>query len=206
MMVSQTSRYPEVLRRYWPLAIVIVPCLMLALGGEPLRVALRYDRSAILTGQVWRLFTGNFVHLGLGHLTEDLLGYLLLWLLFEDALPGWRCPVLIAVGALAVGIGLLLGDPGLEWYVGISGALNTVWAAGAMRLMRRRDRIGWVLGLFLVAKLIYERFLGPLPWSEATTGGAVVVDAHLYGALAGAVAGLIFLAFGSRPGAAGRQV
>ncbi|MGH8371180.1 MAG: rhombosortase [Gammaproteobacteria bacterium] len=173
--------------RLWPMLIVVVPCVLLAFGGEPLRTALRYDRIAILGGAWWRLLSGNFVHLGWGHLIEDMAGCILLWLLFEEVLPSWRFPAVIVVGALGVGIGLLFGDPGLRWYVGISGALNTVWILGAMRLMRRGDGIGWLLGVFLVAKLVYEQMLGPLPLSETTTGGAVVVDAHLYGAFTGAL-------------------
>jgi len=175
------------LRRLWPMLVVVVPCLLLALGGDAWRDALRYDRTAILHGAWWRLFTGNLVHLGWGHLGEDLAGYILLWLLFEDVLPGWRSPALIAAGGLGVGLGLLIGDPGLQWYVGISGALNTLWVVGAVRLMRRRDSVGWLLGLFLVGKLIYEQWQGPLPLSETLTGGDVVVDAHLYGALVGAL-------------------
>jgi len=181
------------LRRFWPMLVVVVPCVLLALGGDAWRDALRFDRAAILHGAWWRLFTGNFVHLGWGHLGEDLAGYILLWLLFEDVLPGWRSPALIAVGALGVGIGLLIGDPGLQWYVGISGALNTLWAVGAMRLMRRRDGIGWLLGVFLLGKLIYEQWHGPLPLSESVTGGDVVVDAHLYGAFVGVLLGALEL-------------
>ena len=174
--------------------VIVVPCVLLALGGEAARSALQYDRLAILHGQVWRIFTGNWVHLGWGHLAEDMAGYVLLWLLFEQDLPSWRCPVLVILGSLGVGLGLLLGDPELRWYVGISGALNTLWIAGAMALMARRDWIGWVLTVFLLLKLIYEQMLGPLPWSVATTGGPVVVDAHLWGTCAGAVIGVVSLA------------
>lgn len=170
--------------------VIVVPCVLLALGGEPVRNALQYDRLAIMHGQVWRIFTGNFVHLGWGHLAEDMAGYVLLWLLFEDVLPGWRCPMLIVVGSMGVGIGLWFGDPGLRWYVGISGALNTLWITGAMVLMARRDWLGWVLAVFLLLKLIYEQIWGPLPFSVATTGGPVVVDAHLYGTCTGVLLGL----------------
>ena len=178
-------------RRLWPMLVIVVPCLLLALGGGPVRDALEYDRQAILHGQCWRIFTGNFVHLGWGHVAEDLAGYVLLWLLFEEVLPGWRCPMLIVLGSLGVGLGLLIGDPGLRWYVGISGALNTLWITGAMILMAKRDWLGWVLAVFLLLKLIYEQLLGPLPWSVATTGGPVVVDAHLWGTCAGVVLALV---------------
>jgi rhomboid family GlyGly-CTERM serine protease len=177
------------LLRHWPVLVVITACLLLALGGDTARLALRYDREAILHGEVWRLITGNFVHLGTGHLLEDMAGALLLWLLFEDVLPAWRTPAVLLVGSLAVGLGLFIGDPGVGWYVGISGALDTLWAAGSLVLIRRRDRFGWMLALVLLAKLAYEQTLGPLPFSTTSTGGHVVVDAHLYGALAGALLG-----------------
>jgi rhomboid family GlyGly-CTERM serine protease len=180
----------RLLRQHWPLLAVMLPCLLVACAGNAVRLPLRYDRTAILHGQVWRLITGNFVHLGAGHLLEDMAGLVLLWLLFADVLPGWRMPLVILTGSLAVGLGLLLGDPRLEWYVGISGALDTLWMVGALGFIRRRDRFGWLLMGFLLAKLAYEQLVGPLPLSNATTGGTVVVDAHLYGALAGALLGL----------------
>jgi len=179
----------RLLQRHWPLLAVLVTCLLLALGGESTRYWLRYDRPLIFQGQLWRLVTGNFVHLGPGHLAEDLVGLVLLWLLFEDVLPSWRVPALLLAGSLAVGLGLLLGDPGVDWYVGISGALDTLWAAGSFGLIRRRDPFGWILAAVLLTKLVYEQLFGPLPFSSLTTGGSVVVDAHLYGALAGALIG-----------------
>lgn len=176
-------------RRHWPLLAVLLPCLLLAAGGEPLRTLLRYDRYAIGRGELWRLFTGNFVHLGAGHLAEDMAGLVLLWLLFEDALTGWRMPIAVCLGALAVGLGLYIGDPQVGWYVGISGALDTLWAEGSLVLIRRRDVYGWLLGAVLVGKLIYEQAFGALPFSTTLTGGTVIVDAHLYGAFAGALFG-----------------
>jgi len=131
----------------------------------------------------------RLVHLGAGHLLEDMAGAVLLWLLFEDVLASWRTPVVVLAGSLAVGLGLLLGNPDVDWYVGISGALDTLWAAGSLALIHRRDRFGWILVAVLLAKLLYEQLLGPLPFSSVTTGGSVVVDAHLYGALAGALVG-----------------
>ena len=190
-MTSATA-LRRLLYPHWPLLLVLLPCVAVALAGQRVQMMLRYDRGAILHGQAWRVFSGNFVHLGAGHLLEDMAGAVLLWLLFADVLSGWRMPLLIAVGSIAVGLGLLLGDPEVMWYVGISGALDTLWAAGSMELIRRRDRFGWVLGGFLVAKLAYEQLLGPLPLSSATSGGQVIVDAHLYGALAGTLLGTVW--------------
>ena len=179
----------RLLRQHWPLLVLLVPCLLLAMAGEPARMLLRYDRAAIEHGEIWRLFTGNFVHLGAGHLLEDMAGLVLLWLLYEDVLPDWRTPAVVCAGSLVVGLGLLIGDPHVDWYVGISGALDTLWAAGALSLMRRRDRFGWMLAGVLLTKLVYEQCFGALPFSSVSSGGMVIVDAHLYGALAGALIG-----------------
>lgn len=187
--LTRSELLRRLLQRHWPLLVIAVPCLFLALGGELVREALRYDRTMIVGGQVWRLVTGNFVHFGWGHLAEDMAGLVLLWLLFEDALPGWRTPAVVLAGSVAVGLGLLVGNPGLDWYVGISGALDALWAAGSLGLVRRHDRFGWILIGLLLTKLTYEQLFGPLPFSSVTTGGAVIVDAHLYGALAGTLIG-----------------
>ena len=73
----------------------------------------------------------------------------------------------------------------LEWCAG-------PLAAGAVAHLRSRQPDGWVLALFLVGKLVYEQSAGALP---LTAGGAVIVDAHLYGAVAGALAALLLRRF-----------
>ena len=50
-----------------------------------------------------------------------------------------------------------------------------------------------MLVLLLAAKLFWEYMNGPLPGSESMTGGRVIVEAHLYGAMAGLAA--VFLTY-----------
>jgi hypothetical protein len=52
--------------------------------------------------------------------------------------------------------------------------------------------LGVGLGLGLTLKLLWEVVYGPVPLTAASVGGAVVVAAHLYGAIAGALTGLAF--------------
>ena len=51
---------------------------------------------------------------------------------------------------------------------------------------RRREPL--ILAVILATKIAYEQLAGPLPGSEATTGGTVIVAAHAYGAVTGAIA------------------
>jgi rhomboid family GlyGly-CTERM serine protease len=121
-------------------------------------------------------------------------------------LAGWRWLLATIVGMLSVGLGLLLFAPSIAWYVGISGVLETYWAAGSLLLIARRYREGWLLLAGLVAKVIWEQLVGPVPFSEATAGGPVVVAAHLWGTVGGIIVGAAFLlpgAFRRRAGSAG---
>jgi hypothetical protein len=68
-------------------------------------------------------------------------------------------------------------------------------AAGTLAHLRRKDLDGWILAVFIVAKLGYEQLAGALPFAGSSD---TVVDAHLYGALGGVVLALI-LRPGHRP-------
>lgn len=180
----------------WPLWVVVVVCVGLALGGEPVSLALRYTRIGVFDGQWWRLFTGNFVHLGWMHVTLDMFGLILLWILCGDRLSGWRWLLATVAGSWAVGLGLWWAWPGVVWYVGISGVAHTYWAAGALLLIAARRWDGFVLLIFLAGKLTWEQASGGgLPTSEALLHAPVLVTAHLIGAIAGMVIGLGLIVF-----------
>jgi rhomboid family GlyGly-CTERM serine protease len=156
--------------------------LLLALTGEPGRLLLRYDRAALAAGQAWRLLTAHLVHLDLRHALLNGCGLALMWALFARDYPA-RQWLLVVLGAMvAIDAGLWLCDSTVQWYVGSSGVLHGVMAAGAFAHLRRREPDGWVLAGFLAAKLVWEQWVGPLPLA----GGVVVVDAHLYGVIGGA--------------------
>jgi rhomboid family GlyGly-CTERM serine protease len=165
---------------------LVLACLLLLLpsiAGEAGRLALRYDRGALAAGQWWRLISGHWVHLGLRHAVLNALGLALMWALFaRDYSPRqWLGIVLGAV--LAIDAGLWLWDSTLQWYVGSSGVLHGVMAAGTLAHLKRREPDGWWLAAFLAGKLAYEHLVGPLPFSGSAD---VVVDAHLFGVLGGA--------------------
>jgi rhomboid family GlyGly-CTERM serine protease len=174
------------LRRHaLPLALALTSFLCAALG-QPLTGLLRYQRDAILAGQWWRLLTGNLVHLGWPHLWLNLVGLLLVWLLFQRALPQRVWLTVTAVSSLAVGLGLLIFDPNLAWYVGLSGTLHGLFAAGLVASLAAGQRAEWLLLVLFIAKLSWEQLVGPTPGTSALAGGNVIVDAHLYGTVGGA--------------------
>lgn len=166
-------------------AVLLLP----QLGGSAATQVLRYDRAAIATGQWWRLLTAHIAHLGLHHAVLNTLGLAFLWALFVREWRPRDWVVIILVVTAAIDGGLWFRDPQLAWYVGVSGVLHGLMAAGVVAYVRRGDPLGWIMAALLAAKLAYEQFHGPLPF--AGRGVPVVVDAHLYGAAAGLLTGIL---------------
>jgi len=186
--------------RRWPvpLAVALV-CAALALGGDTLRELLRYERLAIEQGELWRLVGAHFVHLGAGHTVLNLAALAVLAFLFDEALDSLDWTAAVLASALAINAGLYWHASGVAWYVGLSGVLHGVMVAGGIRLSAARAPIGPVLLVLTAAKLAWERWGGPLPGSELASGGPVITEAHLYGAVGGGAA-LALLALVRRRG------
>lgn len=189
--------------RSWILPIAVsLTAILLQTGGAPLRAWLAWDRAALGAGEAWRLISGHFVHLGWTHLLLNLAGLLLVWSLVGRNFDRLRWGIVAVTSIVVMDTGFWLLNPELDWYVGLSGLLHGLLAAGLAVGMQRRDRESWVLAAFVIAKLGWEQFSGPLPGSEATSGGAVIVDAHLYGALGG-ILGAMLARYNPLPGGKG---
>ena len=154
-------------------------------GGPAWMLALRYEREAIAHGQWWRLVTAHWVHLDARHLLLDSAGLVLLWCLYVRELRPAQWLLVLAAATLGVDAGLWWADPGLSWYLGISGLLHGAWAAGALAQWLRGDRRGAIMLAVLAVKLLLEHRGGA---SLLSSGMPVVPLAHLFGALGGLAA------------------
>lgn len=174
----------------WPYALLAVLALAVAAGGDALRATLRYERSALLTGEGWRLLTGHLVHLGPRHLALNLAGLGLIWLLCGRILGAWQWLGLSVFSMLGISLAFLLFEPQLAWYVGLSGMLHALLTTGALAAILARDPFGWPLIAIVAAKTLWEQFAGPETLTAGFVEGPVVVAAHFYGVLAGLVWGV----------------
>jgi rhomboid family GlyGly-CTERM serine protease len=172
-------------------AALTAAVLGLAAWGDAGRELLRYDRAALAAGEWWRWLSGHLVHLSWRHAFMDLAAALALGWLFGRELSPRRWAWVLLLSLLAVNAGLWWLDPGLAWYVGLSGILHGVMGAAAVTLARRRVPVGyWLLGA-LALKLGVEQVLGPLWLAAESAGGPVIVNSHLYGAAGGILAALV---------------
>ena len=188
-------------RRDLPALALALLTIILGFAGEPGRIALRYERAAILGDyQLWRLLSGHFVHLGWPHLVLNLVGCMLVWFLFsrDYGLRQWFFVVLASIACLD--IGFLWLNSSLAWYVGLSGLLHGLFAAGLIAWLRDGGWEAWAMLVIFGAKITWEQFSGPLPFTAESAGGPVVVDAHMYGAIGGVIAALLMAGTGKRGG------
>ena len=177
---------------FWmvPLLLILL-AVLIALGAEDARVALRFDRIWILEGETWRLISGHLTHLSWTHLALNAVALILVWFLVGERLDAVGWWIVIGASVITLNLGLWFLTPQLIWYVGLSGLLHGLLAAGIVVHLRPPDGETLLLAVLLLAKLAWEQFAGPLPGSEFTAGGPVVVDAHLYGAAGGALGALL---------------
>jgi rhomboid family GlyGly-CTERM serine protease len=153
---------------------------------------LRWSREHIAAGEYWRLITGHLVHLGAGHALVNALGAVIVWTVFREPLSSRLVVWAVLAGFVTVNAGLWFGTE-LQWYVGASGVLHALAAAGIVQTISARGGgWPWTLGLLGAGKLLYEQWQGPLGWTPGSP--PVITAAHLYGAAGGVLAALASIA------------
>jgi len=178
------------LRPQAPVLIVALAVVAITLAGPAVQQALRYERDAILSGELWRLLTAHLVHLGPVHLALNLAGLIIVYVLFRTSLTplGWTLTYLLA--ALSTSLGLLAWNPEIFWYVGLSGLLHGAFLAGALAELKRGRRFALAYITLLALKLLSEALWGPSSETANLIGGSVISAAHVYGALGGLAAAI----------------
>ncbi len=165
--------------------------IIILLTGESGRELLRYDRVWISQGESWRFLSGHVTHLGGSHLALNGAGLLLVWFLVGSAYAMHNWVLIIGITLLVMNLGFWFLMPELYWYVGMSGLLHGLLAAGIIPKLRNIDAETAVLTLLLLAKVGWEQLNGPVPGSELSSGGPVIVNSHLYGLVGGVLGALL---------------
>jgi len=158
--------------------------------------ALLYDRAAISHGEWWRLWTGHWVHFSASHLFWNLTVMLVAGAWLEHLQPGWLLRLALVVAPL-LSLVLLLGEPAMQTYGGLSGlATSAVVLLALVQLHRRSpDRAWWWTILLLIAAKIGVDAVREEPLFVAL--GAQAVRSSVLVHAAGAAAALAL--FSARP-------
>ncbi len=183
-------RMPNKSSALWPDALLLTALFLLLALLPPVSSWLEYRRDLIAQGEVWRLFTGHFVHLNLHHAVMNAVGAVLVAHLFAAEIKRQQWWALILAMPLFISLGLWLRQPDLQGYAGFSGLLHGLLYFGVVRLLASAPVLAGCLLLLLVGRQVWEQTDAYNPgYLQHVINGRVMPDAHLFGALAGLLAG-----------------
>ena len=174
-----------------PGAIAAIATVMMLFGDDAV-LALRYERAAIGSGEFLRLLAGHAVHLGVEHFVMNVAGLALVWYLVGSAYSASQWLVIIASSIAVMDLGFWVLMPELDWYVGLSGLLHGMLAAGVAGIWRSRRPEAMIILALMILKLGYEALIGPVPGTGDMAGGDVITEAHGLGAIGGIISGALF--------------
>jgi len=173
------------------ISLIILVC---AIFSDMSFALLSLERAKVNDGELWRIFTGNFVHFGWAHTLMNLAAFQIAVFILIDAISAAGFICLMVWCCLSVGMGIYYLNPEYGVYAGLSGSIHGFLVAG---LMLNKRHAYWINGIFIIlvfGKIFYEhqsdyratelQSLLPVP---------VAYDSHLYGALAGLAFGFFIL-------------
>lgn len=205
--MSTTSRHQ--FEHPWTVGLVIAIGLM-NLGlwiDEPawqsVLELMQFDHERIMSGEIWRLVTGNLAHWSAEHCILDVTAFALLGWLYEPLIRRQHkrsshalrqlcsMPALLLAMSCGVGLTLLVLQPEMLTYRGLSGVDSGLFAAAliieASEAKKNSARWWYVLPAFLVfiLKLAFEVATGGLFFGTESLGdlGQPVPLSHLAGAV-----------------------
>ncbi len=156
------------------------------------RTALLLDRDTVFAGHWWQLLSAHWMHLSWLHLAGNMLGLAVLQQLFGSQLAGWRGWLGMVFIAIACSVSLLVFSPEVQWYGGFSGVLSGLYVYAALATWQRHKLLAAAVLAIIGTKIFTEQWQDLAITRSSFSAIPVVVDAHLYGALAGTVyAGLL---------------
>ena len=150
----------------------------------------------VMSGEWWRIVSGQLLHTNTNHLLLNLSGLLLIWALHGEHYSARHLALSILLHLVLIGILLVIfADYG--HYAGFSGVLHGLLIYGAIIDIIKQDKTGWLLLVGVSAKVAYENVIGASEETEELIGAAVATEAHLIGIIAGCLIALSYFYYQS---------
>ncbi len=164
------------------LVIVIVSAVITA-STDLSRIA-SLDISLVMSGEIWRVFTGHLTHLTWQHYAMDAPVFLIVYLVYKRNTSGLISiyltifsAIIVSATVIAMGVHQVYGGLSGLSYAAISALLLNMVIANPRRIL---------LYILILAFLVYFLFL-----QGNTTGINVAKEAHVAGILSGIIFELI---------------
>lgn len=154
---------------------------------------LEFDRQQILAGQVWRIWTGHFVHSHFTHLALNSITAVALYSVFMSRIQAAELLLSVFLFAFVISIILLYQYPNLAWYNGLSGLLHALVAYLCIRFFGAHNKLYW-LGFSLVwIKVVHEMFGMQKGYQSELSGMTIIAEAHFIGGCIGTLSALVYV-------------
>lgn len=173
-----------------PLFVAVLSLALFAL--EPTSsLLLEYHVDKIRSGEWFRLITGHFLHTNAIHLTLNLVGFLLIWALHGEHYKPVQIITLVLYLSISISLCMWYFSPNLHIYVGLSAMLHGIFAWGIIHDIHKKMFTGYLLAIGLFLKIASEQISGAGALMPELIESRVAIDSHMYGAIAGMIAGTI---------------
>jgi rhomboid family GlyGly-CTERM serine protease len=161
-----------------------------AFANQPLGDWLAYDRTAIQTGELWRLLTGHLTHYSADHFLWDVMMFAVLGVMIERRHRGGFV-VSVLASATAISAVLWFGHPEVTAYRGLSGIDSALFTHAAIHVYAEGGRLRRPFVQFVSAGLLVG-FIAKI-FFEITSGHTLFVDSTDFVSLAAvhAIGGLV---------------
>jgi len=170
---------------------VSLACVLLFLLPLPLQNAIMLHADTLNQWHLWQLFSAHLTHSNLWHLSLNIGGLWLIWLLFGEVFEIKALLFTLVACSAGLSVALLLFTDTAP-YLGLSGTLHGLFAYALVRELPSKRPTTFLLMFAALYKLLYEQFGGSVASTEALIGVRVAIDGHLWGAIIGVVCGCVY--------------
>ena len=174
--------------------LFIACCISIAASLQIFQEYFFYWRP-VLDEEIWRVWTAHYVHVGWIHYALNMVGLACLPFIFPYVKIRYMLYLLIALPPL-ISLSFFYVYPHVEAYAGLSGVLHGMYMALAVYFFKfEKERKFSLLVLALITgKILWENIFGSLDTAQMI-GSPVLVEAHLTGAIWGALLSMLFLIY-----------
>ena len=179
--------YQKNKRLIWEVSSIIILALAAYFFSPQSTHLFAFYHNEISQFEFWRFLTASFCHTNFNHLLMNLVGLIVTVLLFLETYQKHSIWPLFIFNSVFVGIGIFYFDPEIQSYVGLSAVLHGLFSFAVIDDIKRKDKWGWILGVGIIVKIAHEQIFGASQVTIEQIGGPVLINGHLYGAIAGIV-------------------
>jgi rhomboid family GlyGly-CTERM serine protease len=159
---------------------------------------LEFDRQQVLSGEVWRIWTGHLVHTNIPHFSLNSVAAVIIYFTFLTRIKVGELLLHSFLFTTAISVTLLYIYPSVVWYNGLSGLLHALVACFSVRLARDEDKVFWAGFVFVWIKVLVEAVLAHSGHENFVGAMRMITEAHLIGTFFGAVTAFACMAHWKR--------